>query len=128
MDVLVMAALGALVGAGLLAVGFTLSGVRLFRGFGSGAERVLALSERFALWLVGAFVLAVTVWGLTSWPVAGLWVFVAVLSLPLMGEVLLGALGLLGVLIKAALAGGLLYLGWRWLGRREASEPAAYRC
>ena len=86
MDVLVMAALGALVGAGLLAVAFTLAGEKLFPGFSRGAETVLASSERLVFWLFGAFVLAAIVWGWTSWPVAGGWAFAAVLSIPLLSR------------------------------------------
>ena len=84
MDVLVMAALGALVGAGLLAVAFALAGGRLFPGFGRGVETLLARSERFAVWFFAAFVLAAIVWGWTGWPVAGLWAFAAVMSGPLL--------------------------------------------
>lgn len=79
-----MAALGAMVAVGLLAVVFTLLGVKLFSGFGAGAAQLQQRSERFVFWVFGAFVGAALVWAFTNWPVAGLWVFVAVMSVPLL--------------------------------------------
>jgi Flp pilus assembly protein TadB len=84
MDALIMAAMGALVGVGVLAVAFTLTGHRLFPGFVRGAETVMGLSERFVLWLLLGFVFASFTWAWTSWPVAGLWVFAGTLSVPLL--------------------------------------------
>lgn len=84
MPALIMAALGALVGAALLAVAFSLMGVTLFSGFVPALERLMLRSERFALWLLAAFCLAAIAWAGTGWPVGGLWVFVGVLSIPLM--------------------------------------------
>lgn len=84
MNVLVMGALGALVGAGLLAVGFTLLGVNLFPNFGSGAQSLLESSQRLVYWVLAAFIAAIFIWGYSNWPVAGMWVFAGVISVPLM--------------------------------------------
>lgn len=84
MDVLVMAALGAMVAVGLLSVVFSVLGIRLFPGFTRGAARVQQMSERLVLWILAAFVLAAAVWAITDWPVGGLWAFVGVMSVPLL--------------------------------------------
>jgi len=84
MDALVMAALGALLGVGVLAVYFSLRGVRLFPGFSKGAAAAQRYSERIVVWFVGAFAAASIVWAWTSWPVGGMWVFVGIMSMPLM--------------------------------------------
>lgn len=84
MSILVMAAFGALVGVGFVAVAASLMGIRLFPGFVPAIERLMSRSERFALWLLGAFVSAVALWAWTEWPVAGVWAFVGVLSVPLL--------------------------------------------
>lgn len=84
MDALVMAAFGAMLGAGLLAVMFTLMGVRLFSGFSRGLLRTQHNAEQLVAWFVGAFVGACVVWAWTSWPVGGLWVFAGIMSIPLL--------------------------------------------
>jgi len=82
MSALIMAVLGALVASALLAVAFSLMGVALFNGFVPALERLMLRSERFALWLLAAFLLAAIAYSATGWPVGGLWVFVGVLSIP----------------------------------------------
>jgi len=84
MDALIMAALGALVGVGLLAVIFSLMGVTLFRGFSQAAELAQHQSERLVLWIFGAFAVAAGVWGWTGWPVGGMWAFLGIMSIPLL--------------------------------------------
>lgn len=84
MNALVMAALGAMVGVGLLSVVFSLLGVRLFRGFAAAAQRLQHKSERLLYWIVGAFAVSAVVWAWTGWPVGGLWAFVGVMSIPLL--------------------------------------------
>jgi len=84
MDALIMAALGALVGVGLLAVIFSLMGVTLFRGFSQAAELAQHQSERLVLWIFGAFAVAAAVWGWTGWPVGGMWAFLGIMSIPLL--------------------------------------------
>jgi len=84
MDVLVMAAFGALVAVGLLSVVFSLMGIRLFAGFGSGVRSAQVAAERFVLWLLAAFVGAAFVWAYTSWPVGGFWAFAGIISIPLL--------------------------------------------
>lgn len=79
-----MAALGALVGTGVLAVVASLRGVKLFHGFVPGALRAQQASERLVMWVVAAFAVAALVWGWTGWPVGGLWAFAGVLSIPLL--------------------------------------------
>lgn len=79
-----MAALGALVGVGLLAVAASLRGIQLFSGFSSGALRFQQASERLLLWIVAAFAVASAVWAWTSWPVGGMWAFAGVMAVPLM--------------------------------------------
>ena len=79
-----MAAFGALVGVGIVAIGASVMGVRLFPGFVPAVERLMARSERFALWLFAAFILGVGMWVWTDWPIAGLWTFVGMLAVPLM--------------------------------------------
>ena len=84
MDVLVMAAFGALVGVGLLATVASIRGVKLFSGFVPGALRAQQASERLLLWIVVAFAAAALIWGWTGWPVGGLWVFAGVMAIPLL--------------------------------------------
>jgi len=84
MDALIMAALGAMIAVGLLATMFTLMGVRLFAGFGSGFVRAQQNAQTLLIWTFGAFVAAAVVWAWTSWPVGGLWAFAGVLSIPLL--------------------------------------------
>jgi len=84
MEPLVMAALGALVGAGLLAAIFSLRGVRLFPRFADAASELQIRTERLTLWVVGALVVAAVVWAWTRWPVGGLWAFAGVMSVPLL--------------------------------------------
>lgn len=79
-----MAALGAMVGAGVLAVVISVRGIRLFPRFGSLVTQYLASSQRLVLWLVGAFVAAVFVMAMSGWPVAALWAFAGFMSLPLL--------------------------------------------
>lgn len=79
-----MAALGAMVGVGVLAVLFTLQGIRLFPRFRSRAASGVAASQRLLLWLVGAFVSAVAILAMSGWPVAALWTFMGVMSTPLL--------------------------------------------
>lgn len=110
------------------------AGVALAMGMLAGI--VVGLAGFLWLMVKVAVVCGLTFWGWrwlhhpSGWAkVAGAFLLVAgtVLTLPLLGELLGGALGLLGVLVKAALAGGLLYLGWRWLRGREAAESVASR-
>ena len=84
MDVLIMASLGALFAVGLLAVFFSLRGVRLFPGFASGATQAQRYSERLVIWVFAAFAAAAVVWAFTSWPVGGVWAFAGVMSIPLL--------------------------------------------
>lgn len=84
MDSLVMAALGALVGVGLLAVVFSLMGIKLFRGFGANARAAQQSTERLTVWLMAAFAAGALVWALTRWPVAGMWSFVGVMAVLLL--------------------------------------------
>jgi len=84
MEVLVMGALGAMVGVGVLAVIFTLQGVRLFPRFGELVAEGVGASQRLVLWLLGAFVATVVVLAISGWPVAALWTFAGVMSIPLM--------------------------------------------
>jgi len=84
MDALVMAALGAMVAAGLLGIVASLLGVRLFGGFAKGAAKVQQQSEKLVLWVLGAFGFAAAVWGWTGWPVGGMWAFLGVMSIPLL--------------------------------------------
>lgn len=84
MDVLLMATLGAMIGVGLLCVVASFRGVELFRWARPAAVSIAGRTERFSLWLLAAFVAAVLCWAITSWPVGGLWVFVAVLTFPLL--------------------------------------------
>lgn len=84
MDALVMAALGAMLGAGLLAVMFTLMGVRLFSGFSAGLLQTQRNAEALVAWFAAAFVGAAVMWAWTSWPVGGLWVFAGIMSIPLL--------------------------------------------
>ena len=84
MDVLVMAALGALVGVGVLAVAFSLAGIRLFPSFGRALARTQRSTEQLVGWFFGAFVASVVTWAWTKWPVGGLWAFAGVMSIPLM--------------------------------------------
>lgn len=84
MDALVMAAFGAMLGVGLLAVMFTLMGVRLFSGFGPGLLRTQRNAEALVAWFAAAFVGASVMWAWTSWPVGGLWVFAGIMSVPLL--------------------------------------------
>ena len=84
MDALVMAALGAFVAAGLLAVIYSVMGIRLFAGFGRGFERTQRSAQLLVLWTFGAFVAASIVWAWTDWPVGGMWAFAGVLSIPLL--------------------------------------------
>lgn len=79
-----MAALGAMVGVGLLAVIFTLRGIRLFPRFGSLVSHSIEASQRLVLWLIGAFVAAVVVLAMSGWPVAALWAFTGFMSIPLL--------------------------------------------
>lgn len=79
-----MASFGALVAVGLLAAWFSLLGIRLFPGFGAGANAFRSRSERLMVWVLGGFVAACVVWAWTKWPVGGLWAFAGVLSIPLM--------------------------------------------
>ena len=112
-------------GAVLLAVGLALA-VGLLGGIVTSAAGVVGLTLKVLI------VSGVSYWG-WSWlhhssslaKVAGAFLLVAgtVFSLPLMGEILAGAFGLAGTLIKVALAAGLIYVGWGWLGgRRDTSE------
>lgn len=84
METLVMAALGGLVGVGVLAVVFTLKDIRLFPGFGEGARAAQRYSERLLIWICAAFAGAAIVWAFTDWPVGGLWAFVGILSIPVL--------------------------------------------
>ena len=84
MNVLVSAALGALVGVSLLAVVASLRGVQLFPAASAAFGRGQARTERFSLWLLLAVLGAVGTWAFTGWPVAGIWVFFAALAVPLM--------------------------------------------
>ena len=113
---------------------FLVAGIALAMGMLAGIAAGLA----GFLWLMvkAAVVCGLTFWGWrwlhhpSGWAkVAGAFLLVAgtVLSLPLLGELLVGTLGLLGILIKAALVGGLLYLGWRWIRGREAAEFSSPR-
>ena len=86
MNVLVSAALGALVGLSLLAVVASVRGVQLFPSASQALARARVRSERFSLWLVVATVGAFATWALTSWPVAGAWVFFGALAVPLMSD------------------------------------------
>ena len=84
MNVLVSAALGALVGVAVLAVIASLRGIRLFPAAGDAIRRAQFRSERLSLWLVAAVVGAAATWAFTGWPVAGAWVFFATLGFPLL--------------------------------------------
>lgn len=84
MNVLVSAALGALVGVSLLAVVASLRGIRLFPGIGDGLRRAQLRNARFSLWVALAFAGSALTWAATSWPVAGAWVFFGALAVPLM--------------------------------------------
>lgn len=84
MDVLIMAALGAMVAVGVLAVGFSLLGVQLFSGFSRGVAATQYYSQRLLVWLLAAFSAAVVVWAWTNWPVGGLWAFIGVMAIPLL--------------------------------------------
>ena len=110
----------------LLVVGVALA-VGMLAGIAAGLVGLLWLMVKAAV------VCGLTFWGWrwlhhrSGWAkVAGAFLMVAgtVLSLPLLGELLVGALGLMGSLIKGALVGGLLYLGWRWFGGRRAAGTA----
>lgn len=83
MNVLVSAALGALVGVALLSVVASLRGVALFPGAGDAIRRTQVRSERFSLWVAVATVGAIATWAFTGWPVAGAWVFFGGLGIPL---------------------------------------------
>ena len=84
MSVLLMAAFGALVGAGLLGVVASMRGIDLFPGLPSALARAQARSERLSLWVLAAVFVGAVVWAWTRWPVGGLWVFAGVLSIPLL--------------------------------------------
>lgn len=79
-----MAALGAMVGVGVMAVIASLRGVTLFPRFSSLATEGIEASQRLLLWLIGAFVATVIVLALSGWPVAALWTFAGVMSIPLL--------------------------------------------
>ncbi len=82
-NVLVSAALGALVGLSVLAVVASLRGVQLFPSAHQRLAKMQERNERFSLWLLLAIVAAFAVWAVTGWPVAGAWVFCAALAFPL---------------------------------------------
>lgn len=84
MAVLLMGLLGALVAVALLVAIAALRGIRLYPEF---EERTAAASHRLTrllLWAMGGFFAGMVVWLTTNWPVAGLWVFVGVMSIPLL--------------------------------------------
>jgi Flp pilus assembly protein TadB len=84
MAAIVMAALGALVGVGVVAAVCSLRGIRLFPGFAQGVATTQRYSQNLVVWFLGAFVAASLVWAWTTWPVGGLWVFAGVMAIPLL--------------------------------------------
>ena len=84
MDALVMASLGALVGAGTVAALAALRGVRLFPGLAPAGLDLMARAEHISVWVCASVVAAIGVWAWTSWPMAGLWTLAAILAAPLM--------------------------------------------
>lgn len=83
MHLLVMAVLGSMVGLGLLCVVASIRGVQLLRWARPSAAAAGIRAEQFSLWLLLAVVAAIAAWGLTGWPVGGLWVFAGTVAFPL---------------------------------------------
>ena len=116
-------------GAVLLAVGLALA-VGLLGGVVTGVAGVVALA-------IKVLIVSGVTYGGWRWlhhssslaKVAGAFLLVAgtAFSLPLMGEILAGAFGLVGTLIKVALTAGLIYVGWGWLGGRRDTSGSLSR-
>lgn len=84
MEPLVMTALSALFGAGLVAAAWSLMGVSLFPGSARAASKLFARTQNASLWITGALLAGAIAWALTGWPSAGLWVLLGGLSVPFM--------------------------------------------
>ena len=119
--------LSKIAGVVLLVAGFALA-VGMLGGVAVGLAAFLWLMVKVLV------VCGVTYWGwrwlhhASAWAkVMGAFLLVggAVLSFPLAGAVITGTLGLLGALVKAVVAGGLLYLGWRWIRGRGVAGGGA---
>lgn len=82
MATLVMAALGAIVGSGVMMVVYSVTGVQLFPGVGRTVMRWTAISETLLYWAIAAFLAGVAVWAYSGWPVAGFWSVAGTLSIP----------------------------------------------
>ena len=86
MSPLIMAAISATVGAGLIAAVWSALGITLFPNAGSYARRVVSAGQTASIWISGSVLAAILVWILTGWPSAGLWVVLAGFSIPFMKE------------------------------------------
>lgn len=86
MSALVMAAFGALLGAAVVAVVATLRGQVLYVNFGQKLVAVFESTQRLTAWVLAAFAGAAGVLALTGWPVAALWVFAGLLSVPMLSS------------------------------------------
>ncbi len=86
MSPLILAAISATVGAGLIAALWSLQGIALFPDTAHYVRRFFEASQNVSIWISGSVLAAILAWILTGWPSAALWVVLAGFSVPFMRE------------------------------------------